>query len=303
MASRPVHLMIVGAHPADVFDQAGGTLAHHIEQGDRVTALIVSTGSRSHDWQNIDEKIRRGGDLDYEQMVAASREKKLAEVQRGCAILGITDIRTLDHDDDMEMLTQELVIEIGEQIREVKPDILITHHPHEDGGYKLHGSVGQAVLYAYRYADGAGRTKTQPHRVRSIYLMNPLVVDHGAGLGSLGTGRVDLFVDITDVIDKKIRAMDCIASQYYGGPYSRKRAEVEDGGMGYHAEVPYAEAFQRFFPWVCYTLPISDFELHKMEETSEETMVRRSCLLAHQVPLPPDSEWPEYSIDKDLYNY
>ena len=82
MASRPIHLMIVVAHPADSFDQAGGTLCHHLEQGDRVTALIVTTGSRSHDWESIEEKRRREGDRDYEARVDASREKHLPVVTK-----------------------------------------------------------------------------------------------------------------------------------------------------------------------------------------------------------------------------
>ena len=46
MANRPIHVLLVAAHPADTFDQAGGTLAHHIEQGDTVTCIIATTGVR-----------------------------------------------------------------------------------------------------------------------------------------------------------------------------------------------------------------------------------------------------------------
>ena len=43
--------MIVAAHPADSFDQAGGALAHHVAQGDSVTVVIATTGVRSHHWE------------------------------------------------------------------------------------------------------------------------------------------------------------------------------------------------------------------------------------------------------------
>ncbi len=105
MATRPIHIMVIGTHPADIFDQAGGTLAHHIEQGDEVAALIVTTGAHSHDSQTIDEKRRLNGNLDAKERVDASREKKLKEVRKACAILDITDIHTLDKDDDLEVLT------------------------------------------------------------------------------------------------------------------------------------------------------------------------------------------------------
>ena len=44
MASRPIQILLVAAHPADSFDMAGGTLAHHVDQGDQVTAAILTTG-------------------------------------------------------------------------------------------------------------------------------------------------------------------------------------------------------------------------------------------------------------------
>ena len=53
MASRPIRLLVVGAHPADAFDQAGGTMAHHAAEGDHVSVLIVTTGARSHHWQKL----------------------------------------------------------------------------------------------------------------------------------------------------------------------------------------------------------------------------------------------------------
>ncbi len=42
-------ILVIGGHPADVFDHCGGTLAHHIRRGDRVTALALTQGLRIHD--------------------------------------------------------------------------------------------------------------------------------------------------------------------------------------------------------------------------------------------------------------
>lgn len=68
------------------------------------------------------------------------------------------------------------------------------------------------------------------------------------------------------------------------------------------AGVPYAEQFQRFAPWVWHTLPVSDFELRKSEESVEEAMARRSFWIAPRVSLPPGAEWPEQRTVKDLYD-
>ena len=66
MASRPVHILIVAAHPADSFDQAGGTMAHHVAQGDKVTCLVATTGVRSHHWRLTEEKRQQAANLDEE---------------------------------------------------------------------------------------------------------------------------------------------------------------------------------------------------------------------------------------------
>ena len=66
MPSRPIQILLVAAHPADSFDQAGGTLAHHVARGDKVTVVIATTGVRSHHWELKDEKQREGHDLDVE---------------------------------------------------------------------------------------------------------------------------------------------------------------------------------------------------------------------------------------------
>ena len=46
MASEPIRILIVAAHPADAFDQAGGTLAHHAAEADRISALILKARSQ-----------------------------------------------------------------------------------------------------------------------------------------------------------------------------------------------------------------------------------------------------------------
>ena len=53
----------------------------------------------------------------------------------------------------------------------------------------------------------------------------------------------DVFIDITDVVEKKLAAMDCLVSQGYGGAYARKRIETSDGAFGQAGGVAYSEGF------------------------------------------------------------
>ena len=69
MASRSIHLMLVATHPADSFDSAGGTLAHHVARGDRVTVVLATTGVRSHHLELQEEKRRAGAEFDVEERI------------------------------------------------------------------------------------------------------------------------------------------------------------------------------------------------------------------------------------------
>lgn len=303
MPSRPIHLMLVAAHPADSFDQAGGTLAHHVARGDRVTIVIATTGVRSHHSRLGEEKRVAGAEFDVEEMVRKASEEKLEEVRNACRLLGFDDVRDLGFEDDDLLVTQEKIDAIADVIREVKPDILITEHPYEIAGLSMHATIGQATIYAWQIATGIGRGRQVRHYVPSLYFMNPMAYTGSNSIQYAGTSRVDLYIDITDVIDKKVQAVDYIFSQYYGGPYSRKRAEIEDGSYGNRAHVAYAEQFQSFFPMVRYTLPITDAELDRINEPSEAIMARRSEMAGGLLPLPPNRTFTSrYRVPKEKYN-
>ena len=303
MARRPIHILIVAAHPADSFDQAGGTMAHHIAQGDKVTAVVATTGVRSHHWQLAEEKRQKGANFDIEAHVQEAVEEKLEETRRACRILGFDDVRDLGFEDDDILVTQDKIEAIADKIREVKPDIIITHHPYETAGLKMHGTIGQCTVYAWQLAHGAGRGAQQRHPVPTIYFMNPIAYIGDNTLEYAGTSRVDLYIDITDVIDKKVEALDQIGSQYYSGSYSRKRAETEDGGFGQHAGIAYAEPFQRFTPMVRYTLPVTEAELDTIDMSPEEAMGRRSEIVGGLMPLPEGMGYSSrYRFAKEAYN-
>ena len=302
MASRSVHIMLVATHPSDCFDQAGGTLAHHVARGDRATVVLATTGVRSHHNQLQEERRKAGAEFNVEERVKDAIEQKLEETRNACRILGFEDIRDLGFEDDDILVTQDKIEAIAEMIREVKPDILIAHHPYEGAGLKMHATIGQCTIYAWQLAMGVGRGKQLRHYVPAIYFMNPLAYMGHNSLGYAGTSGADVYVDITDVIDKKVQALDYISSQYYGGAYARKRAETEDGAHGQRSRVAYSEQFQSFFPMIRYSLPITDSELDLIDEPGEAMMGRRGEMAGGLMPLPPNMAFTsQYRVPKEKY--
>src|SRR4051794_9054834 len=100
----PLRLLCVGGHPADTFDCAGGTLAHHVRDGDSVTVVALTQGTRIHDVV-ISERLRFSdtvpGEDELRDLMAERAKVKEDEVRRACGFLGIEDVRFFRYDDEV----------------------------------------------------------------------------------------------------------------------------------------------------------------------------------------------------------
>ena len=111
---QPLRILVIGAHPADVFDQSGGTMAHHVKRGDWVGCVVVTTGTRVHDKVIADEMQRRKEipkEDELKKTMAQRAGVKEKEVIHACSILGVReqDIHFLGID-DMALLVNEPTI-------------------------------------------------------------------------------------------------------------------------------------------------------------------------------------------------
>ena len=268
MAVRKMKIMMICAHPGDAFDDSGGTLCHHVERGDEVVVLILTHGARSHAAMFTDEKRKPKGERN-EQLAAATVDEiaqvKAKEIIGAGKELGLTDIRLLHEEDDILLVKEKTILKIAQLIREEKPDILITHHPLQDGGLlTTHPIVGQIVMLAYEAA-GARWTRDEslpPHPVSQVFFIGS-VNGKPWSTSHIYHPECQIFVDITDVIERKVKALDHLVSQRYHADYARKRAEAADGFKGTRVDVPYAESFVPMIPEVYKYLPIQQETLDK----------------------------------------
>jgi len=285
-----INILVVGGHPADAFDDIGGTLAHHAARGDHVTALLLTRGARVHDVV-VAEEIRTHKRMptrtELEPIIHERVEVKRREVAAACKILGFSDIRFLNHDDSVLTLKEDLMQEIAKVIREVKPHVLITHYPLENGGIASHHAItGQLVLNALGSASNVWpEDPNPPWRVTEVYFkaIHTALIQRNV-LTHLSRGFPTVYVDITDVIDLKVKALDQIKSQQYDGAYARKSRETLEGAFGHIAGVAYAEAFIRYSVTVHDYLPVSHYGLERANEPEAEEHRRMNRLLASQAP-------------------
>ena len=280
--AEPLRIVSIGAHPADIFDQSGGTMAHHAARGDHVACVVLTHGARVHDEVISEEMHHRSEVPDAPELTALMAERsdvKAEEVRGACNLLGFDDLTFFGLDDAVLLVTDETVRRLARLLREIRPDIVLTHFPKEgDGVANSHAIAGQIVLHALKLAASVDPgDRATPHRTAAVFFF-------GAGAASIprsvwdseGGYYNDVFIDITDVVEKKLASLDALVSQGYGGAYARKRIETNDGAFGGAAGCAYAEGFISASAETHYYLPLTGYALKHARSSEREIMAQRS---------------------------
>lgn len=282
----PLRLLVVGAHPADSFDNAGGTCLHHARRGDTITSFIITGGARVHDEIVSDFMKTRDVIPPEEELRAIMSERikvKQKEVIEACAIMGIHDVRFSIHDDGVFLMKEELVREISALVREIRPHILITHYPFDHGGMAdQHAITGQTVVTAVWNACGVEPGDSRPPWIvpQVFFFGFPSSFTRANALIAQFAPMYDVFVDISDVIDLKRQALDKMRSQKYDGLMAQKRLEAVEGSAGFGCGVAYAEPFISYRATLHHTLPITDLQIERSAEVEREKFHRMSFIAA-----------------------
>lgn len=285
--SEKLKIMAVVCHPADAIDGSGGTLCRHAERGDEVTVVVCTHGVDTHDLRRNDslrfDRRRRGV---ASRKTAVGRKEK--EVVAGMKILGITDVRFLRFSDKLLTVTPELIEALAREIADVQPHLLILHNPTETLGL---GDVGHAdsalAALKARYLANTPDFMRRPTGRRFPAQIFFLCMNGDTNqLTAEGDRYGSILIDITPAIERKVRAMDCLRSQYYPGPLARKCLEAMNGRMGLHWCLSYAEAFQPLNPHIYSHLPANE-HLLRLAATPSEAHYRDLRIRVNEAPFKP----------------
>ncbi|WP_433512612.1 PIG-L deacetylase family protein [Nonomuraea sp. CA-143628] len=225
-------VLVVTAHPDDADFGAAGTVALFGDRGVEVTYLLVTDGDAGGNERTLDN--------------SGMAELRRAEQTAAAKAVGVTDVRFLGHADGTVVPSLALRKDIARVIRQVRPELVITHHP--DRNYQFiapshpdHRAVGGSTLDAV-YPDA-----------RNPYAFPELVKDEGLEAWTVrevwlnGGSTPNHWVDITEAIDRKLAALQSHVSQvghvegFADFVKSRFAAWAEQAGFG---EGHYAEGFQ-----------------------------------------------------------
>jgi 4-oxalomesaconate hydratase len=233
-------LLVVGAHSADFVWRAAGTIAVITSQGGIATVIALSYGERGESgelWKEPDQTVENVKRIRHREAEAAAQA------------VGAT-FRCLDLGDYPLNINNEAMDRLVGIFQEIQPDILLTHTP-VDPFNPDHPTAYQTVQRARLLATGAGVASAfQPIKPPDLYLFEP----HQPELCEFSPNT---FVDITAVMELKLKAMQAMQSQSYLQSYYAELASRR----GNHArrisgmsEIKYAEALQRTLPWVVKSL-------------------------------------------------
>jgi LmbE family N-acetylglucosaminyl deacetylase len=220
-------VLVIGAHPDDPEFACGGTSARWAAEGKEIYYLVCTRGDK--------------GSSEPEMTAERLVEIREREQRSAAAVIGVREVNFLRCADGELAPTYEFRGAIVEEIRRVRPDVILTHDPTSVYGASFlnhpdHRAVGTATLDAiyptardrlnYPAHEAAGLL---PHKVKDVYLW--------------GAPTPNEWIDISSSIERKIEALRCHVSQVGQATELAERIRERSKTTGEPKGIPFAEAF------------------------------------------------------------
>lgn len=189
--SNALRVIVIGAHPDDCDQDAGGTAILFAQAGYAVKFVSVTNGDAGHQSEG-------GGML---------AKRRFAEAQEAGKRFGVT-YDVLDNHDGELVPSLDVRLQVIRKIREWNADIVLAPRPndyHPDHRYT--GVLVQDAAYMVAVPNVAA--DTPPLKKNPVFLYTQDFFQRPNQF------RPDIAVDITPVFDQKIHALDAHASQFY----------------------------------------------------------------------------------------
>lgn len=224
-----MNILAIGCHPDDLEGCCGGTLAKYAKQGHQVFMGSITNGSVGH-------RVIPSDELKQIRLKEARAAAKIIGAEHFC--IGADDLT-------VEASNMELLKAVVEIVRWSKPDLVITHNPQDY--MRDHEQTSELVTSAAFCATVHHLSTKSPdyNRLVPVYYM-----ETAAGVDFCPTD----YVDISDVIDVKLSALNCHESQIkwlkdHDGIDFLDTMRMISRFRGNQCGVAYAEGFRHFNGW------------------------------------------------------
>jgi|TARA_B100002003_G_scaffold247610_1_gene279523 LmbE family N-acetylglucosaminyl deacetylase len=203
MANNNKKVLVVVAHPDDEVLGCGATIAKHVSQGDKVTVFILGSGVAA-----------RKNTKEIEKAKLALNE----ESQKAADILGVHKLIKRDFPDNAfdSVALLDIIHAIEEVVSDIRPSFVYTHHY---GDVNIdHRCVSQAMQAVCRPMAESSIECVRTFEVPSSTEWN---FEHSTQF------RPNVFINIEDFLDKKIKAIKVYSSEIRDFPHPRSIAYLK----------------------------------------------------------------------------
>jgi LmbE family N-acetylglucosaminyl deacetylase len=189
-----MNILVIAPHPDDEVLGCGGTIAHHVAQGDAVHVLVVTRGDPAIFPPELVEKTRV-------ELAAAHR------------VLGISTVEFLDFPaPGLDAIPGHQISDaISRVIRRLSPQTL--YLPHRGDIHADHRKVFDAALVAARPINRCS--------VKTILCYETLSETEWGYPSGADAFKPTVFVDISSHLERKLQALGCYQSQLLPAPHPR----------------------------------------------------------------------------------
>ncbi len=229
MVETPGMALVVIPHPDDGEISCGGTVAKWVKEGAEVFYVLCTDGSKgSEDLEMTPERLVKIREA--EQLEAAST-------------LGVKEVVLLRHPDGELEDTREFRKEIVRAIRRFRPDIVLCPDPYRRNSawhrdHRIAGQVASDAAFPYardhlHFHELLTEEGLEPYKTGMVLYWAPDVAD--------------TFVDVSDSIEAKVKALLCHKSQVSSHPEFDVDKSIREwaGQAAEGSGFKYAEAFRK----------------------------------------------------------
>lgn len=231
--------LVISAHAADFVWRCGGAIALHAQKGYDVTVVCLSFGERGES-----AKLWKQEGMTLETVKA----ERAREAENAAAALGVHDLQFFDLGDYPLRVGPDAMDRLVGVIRAVQPDFMLSHSkwdPYNTDHMYATQVVLEARMIAQAWGHNPGETVLGAPQ---LYLFEPHQTEQMEW-------KPDVFLDISDVWDKKRAAIECMEGQEHLWTYYTHVAENRgnhfrrnSGGQAGGRKATHAEGFQSVFP-------------------------------------------------------
>ncbi|MBK7000781.1 MAG: PIG-L family deacetylase [Rhodoferax sp.] len=198
-------IVILAAHPDDEALGCGGTIAKLADKGAAIHVAFLADGV-----------VSRTSDTAAQQVELAARR---AAAKKACDILGVKSVFFGEFPDNrMDTISLlDIIKPIEALIAKYQPDTVMTHH---FGDLNIdHRRTHEAVVTACRPQRG--------HPVKTLLCFEVPSSTEWQLPGNAPAFTPNWFVDISEILERKLAALDAYSVELRAWPHPRSRQAVE----------------------------------------------------------------------------